>query len=255
MRPAEHRFKGQPQQRAVRDNHHVLSGMLPDEPGEGAHPAGSHLLLGFGGFKDGIDLLAGHSLHDAALAPPVVAFHQFRNAFGEPQPDALARPASRFRPPGPAGRRPTRPIRCREFGPALRACSRPNSLSGISVCPWRRPSAFQAVSPCRTKTNVAFMPLSLPGGICGSRLMQDLRFADPRAQPKLTFFGGLGVFLPQWIPDHHPERPRDLVQRRRSNLPHSGGQGATARSDGERASNLWDSRAPPTASRIDPGKR
>lgn len=32
------------------------------------------------------------------------------------------------------------------------ACDRPASVSGMSVLPWKRPSRFQEVWPCRQKT-------------------------------------------------------------------------------------------------------
>ncbi len=35
-----------------------------------------------------------------------------------------------------------------------RACSRPRSFKGTSACPCQRRSAFQSVSPCRTRSSV-----------------------------------------------------------------------------------------------------
>src|SRR5436190_5402917 len=37
---------------------------------------------------------------------------------------------------------------------SARACSRPRSFSGGSACPWKRPSRFQSVSPCRARIKV-----------------------------------------------------------------------------------------------------
>src|SRR5437763_6521712 len=37
---------------------------------------------------------------------------------------------------------------------SARACSRPRSFNGGSACPWKRPSRFQSVSPCRARIKV-----------------------------------------------------------------------------------------------------
>ena len=38
------------------------------------------------------------------------------------------------------------------------ACPRPTAVSGDSACPWKRPSAMNVDSPCRTRTRVASRP-------------------------------------------------------------------------------------------------
>ena len=44
---------------------------------------------------------------------------------------------------------PSRAIRSARMPPAVTAWLRPRSLSGMSCVPWKRPSAFHAVSPWR----------------------------------------------------------------------------------------------------------
>lgn len=44
----------------------------------------------------------------------------------------------------------------------LRACATPDSVSSMSVVPWKRRSRFHAVWPCRQRTILRPLPLLLP---------------------------------------------------------------------------------------------
>ena len=62
--------------------------------------------------------------------------------------------------------------------PASAACRSPSSESGVSACPWNRPSRIHSDSPWRSRTSVASSPSGISGASSGP-----LTGARPGAPP------------------------------------------------------------------------